>query len=234
MLFHQQRKRTQLAISAAYLALALALGAAAPQLGWTALPHAVSELAPESALALLSAIASGMMALTGISFSVVFVFFQLASSAYTPRILAEFGRGSVGAHTVGIFTGTFVYATLAMRAVSLSGRSQLHALVTWIALAWLVASVIALLLLIARVRRLSVGQVLAGLGQHGLSELRARLRPYQPGAPDPAAASAAALDAAPTTQVIAHADVPLYIVRHRRRSTGGDPRRAPHSGAARP
>jgi uncharacterized membrane protein len=201
-----------LIVPAAYIALALALGLAAPRLGEWLFSGSVAVLAPDSAIALLSAIASGMMALTGIAFSILFVFFQLSSSAYTPRLLAELGRSPLVQHALGIFVGTFLYAALAIRAIGHAGKPQLQAAVTWIALAWLLASISALLPLIGSLRRFSVSEVLADLGEHGLDEVRAGYRPYRPSVEDAAAAVAATLDPATPIQVIAHAGVPLYVV----------------------
>jgi uncharacterized membrane protein len=206
------RRHLHLIVPGAYIALALALGLAAPRLGERLFSGVVAGLASDSAIALLSAIASGMMALTGIAFSVSFVFFQLSSSAYTPRLLAEFARSRLGPHALGIFVGTFLYAALAIRAIGHAGKPEFHAAVTWIALAWLLASVSALLLLIGSLRRLSVSEVLADLGEHGLCEVRAGYRPYRPNAENAAAVVMATLDPAAPNQVIAHAGVPLYVV----------------------
>jgi uncharacterized membrane protein len=206
------RRHMHVTVPGAYIALAVTLGLTAPRLSEWLLPGMRAALAPESAIALLSAIASGMMALTGISFSVVLVFFQLSSSAYSPRLLAELARSRVGQHTLGVFVGTFLYAALAIRAVGFAGTSELHALVTWIALAWLLASVSILLLTIGSLRSLSVSEVLSNLGEHGLRELRAGYGAYRPNAENAAVAVAEALDIAIPIQVIAHTGAPLYVV----------------------
>lgn len=205
--------RLHLTVAGGYLVLALVLGFLVPEFGWRILPGFVARLAPDSAIAMLSAIASGMMALTGIAFSLVFVFFQLSNSAYTPRLVSEFAGNPIASHALGTFTGTFVYATLAIRTVGLAGRSDMHGLVAWVAFGWLLASVVALVLLTASIRQVSMAQVLSGIGQHGLQEVRSRYQPFV--APHARATStgAAALDAAPTTQVITHAGAPLYVVK---------------------
>lgn len=196
-----------------YVALALLLGLVEPELGWRLLPEALARIDPQSATALLSAIASGMMALTGIAFSITFIFFQMSSSVYTPRLLAELARKGRLLHALGVFSGTFVFATLAIRSVGMNEYTQLNALVTWTAFAWLLASAIYLALLPASIGRLSIGQVLAGLGQHGLEELQARYRPLADGRPSDASAIELAHDAEPGAQVIVHAGAPLYVVR---------------------
>lgn len=195
-----------------YVALALLLGLVEPEVGWRLLPAALSRIDPQSALAMLSAIASGMMALTGIAFSIGFIFFQMSSSVYTPRLLAELGRKGHLLHALGIFSGTFVFATLAIRAVGMNAQTQLNALVTWTAFAWLLASAIALAILPASIGGISIGQVLTGLGQHGLNELHARYRPLGDGHAPSASATELAHDAEPGTQTIVHSGTPLYVV----------------------
>ena len=63
-----------------------------------------------SAQATLSAVASGMMALTGIVFALAFVMVQFSAIAYSPRLVAWFGRDPVLFHALGLFTATFFYA----------------------------------------------------------------------------------------------------------------------------
>jgi uncharacterized membrane protein len=196
-----------------YVALALLLGLAEPEIGWRLLPAALARIGPQSAMAMLSAIASGMMALTGIAFSIAFIFFQMSSSVYTPRLLAELARKGLLLHALGIFSGTFVFATLAIRAVGMHEHTQLNALVTWTAFAWLLASAIALALLPASIGSLSIGQVLSGLGQHGLNELHVHYRSFEDGHAPDASAIELARDAESGAQVIVHAGAPLYVVR---------------------
>ena len=63
-----------------------------------------------SAQALLSAAASGMMALTGIVFAMAFVMVQFSAIAYSPRLVLWFARDRTLFHALGTFTATFVYA----------------------------------------------------------------------------------------------------------------------------
>src|SRR5512143_4151537 len=56
------------------------------------------SLSASSALAGLSAIASGMIALTGIVFALAFVMVQFSAVAYSPRLVSWFGRDPVLFH----------------------------------------------------------------------------------------------------------------------------------------
>ena len=67
-----------------------------------------------SALGLFSAIASGMMALTGIVFAIAFVTVQFSAVAYSPRLVAMFADDPILYHTLGIFFSTFTYSLVAL------------------------------------------------------------------------------------------------------------------------
>lgn len=72
---------------------------------------------PDSARALLSAIASSTLTLTALVFSITIVVLQLASSQFSPRVLRTFLRDHRSQVTLGIFLGTFVHALLVLREV---------------------------------------------------------------------------------------------------------------------
>lgn len=66
------------------------------------------------AIGIYSAIASGMIALTGIVFSLAFVMVQFSATAYSPRLVLWIARDPVVSHALGIFTATFFYALTAL------------------------------------------------------------------------------------------------------------------------
>lgn len=72
---------------------------------------------PDGARSLLSTIASAMISVTGLVFSITMVVLQLASSQFTPRVLGSFLDSRITQATLGVFTGTFVYALTVLRAV---------------------------------------------------------------------------------------------------------------------
>ena len=67
-----------------------------------------------SALALFSAIASGMLGLIGIVFAISFVVVQFGALAYSPRFVAALAGGRLQYHSLGIFFATFTYALAAL------------------------------------------------------------------------------------------------------------------------
>ncbi len=100
-------------------------GAAA--FGMVGLDHAARDFAqslplvfgggPEGARGLLSAIASSMITVVGVVFSITIVALQLASSQYSPRVLRNFMRDRASQITLGSFIGVFIYSLLVLRTV---------------------------------------------------------------------------------------------------------------------
>jgi uncharacterized membrane protein len=75
----------------------------------------------EGARTVLSAIASSLITVTGVIFSVTIVAVQLASSQYTPRVLRNFSSDRGSQMVLGIFIGTFTYSVLVLRTVRAGG-----------------------------------------------------------------------------------------------------------------
>ena len=72
---------------------------------------------PDGARSLLGTIAGAMISVTGLVFSITMVILQLASSQFTPRILGTFLESRVTQVTLGVFTGSFIYALTVLRSV---------------------------------------------------------------------------------------------------------------------
>lgn len=71
----------------------------------------------DSARSLLGTIASAMISVTGLVFSITMVVMQLASSQFTPRLLGSFLGSRVVQVTLGVFTASFVFALMVLRDV---------------------------------------------------------------------------------------------------------------------
>jgi uncharacterized membrane protein len=76
---------------------------------------------PESARAILSAIAGSMITVAGVTFSMTMLTLQMASSQFGPRLLRNFMRDSGNQIVLGTFLSTFVYCLLVLAAVRGSG-----------------------------------------------------------------------------------------------------------------
>lgn len=77
---------------------------------------------PESAQALLSAVAGGLITVTGVVFSVMIVALELSSSQYTPRVLPNFMADRSNQLVIGVLIGTFTYCLLVLRAINTAGE----------------------------------------------------------------------------------------------------------------
>ncbi|MDP9443909.1 MAG: DUF2254 domain-containing protein [Actinomycetota bacterium] len=72
---------------------------------------------PPGARALLSAVTTSMISVTGLVFSITVVALQLASSQFSPRVLRTFLRSRTTQLTLGVFVATFLYAIVVLRSV---------------------------------------------------------------------------------------------------------------------
>src|SRR5215471_7663775 len=111
-------------IPLAYAMAALLFGFSVPRLVVAELPDWVSTISVNAAIGFYSSVASGMIALTGIVFSLTFVMVQFSATAYSPRLVLWISRDPVISHSVGIFTATFVYALAALAWVDRGGSGR--------------------------------------------------------------------------------------------------------------
>src|SRR4249920_3853458 len=90
-------------IPAFYAAAAIVAGVLLPRLEHRLLPELAAGMSVPSAMAIYTSIASGMIALTGIVFSLVFVMAQFSATAYSPRLAVWVARSPLVAHAFGVF-----------------------------------------------------------------------------------------------------------------------------------
>ncbi len=69
---------------------------------------------PEGARAILSAVATSMITVAGLTFSITMLTLQLASSQFGPRLLRNFMRDRGNQVVLGTFISTFVYCLLVL------------------------------------------------------------------------------------------------------------------------
>ncbi|MDS4040961.1 MAG: DUF2254 domain-containing protein [Candidatus Competibacter sp.] len=170
-----------------------------------------------SAQATLSAIASGMMALTGIVFALAFVMVQFSAIAYSPRLVAWFGRDPVLFHSLGLFTATFLYAiaTLAWTDRGGSGRVPLFSVLLVTVL--LILSMIVFAWLVQRLSDIQITNVLHFVGRQGREVIRTMFPRLDaaPAGTTPASWSAAVekVQQRPVTQTLRYSGEPQTIIR---------------------
>jgi uncharacterized membrane protein len=192
-----------------YIVAAVVLGFVLPRIDRQFIPGGWQTITVASETAILSSIASGMMALTGIVFSMVLVSVQVAGSAYSPRLVQWLVHDAILRHGLGVFTGTFLFALMALAALDESGSGRVPYLTTTVAMIWLLGSIMLLIGLIERVGRLYVTNVLAVVGNRGRRVIAAMYAPHPTmvATPHPSELTSRA----PTQEIVYHGP-PLVLV----------------------
>lgn len=190
-----------------YAVTAIVAGFTAPRFTSILFPNLVSNMSVASAIGVYSSIASGMIALTGIVFSLMFVMAQFSATAYSPRPVLWIARDPVMSHALGMFTATFLYALTALAWVDRnnSGRVSLSGLLTVVVL--LFASLVMFIGLIHRVGMLQVNRMLIFTGTRG-REIIANL--YPP-IDVPATSASDEMDRSRCTQTVLHHGDPQVL-----------------------
>ena len=192
-----------------YAVVAVVLGMALPRLEAAFLPDLVAPMGAGPAIALLSAIASGMLPLTGLVFSLAFVMVQFSATAYSPRLVTWFAGSAMMSHSLGVFTATFLYAVAALAWVDRGGTGKVPLLTVWFAIALLLVSVVFFVLLVEKLGMLQIARVLAYAGDQGRAVIERDYAPLGGGGPE--RGGAAADELAVETQVVLHRGGPAVI-----------------------
>ena len=204
---HHRLKLTW-AIPLAYTAATFIFGMVFPRLEHRYLPDLASTMSAASGMAIGSAIASGMIALTGIVFSLAFVMVQFSATAYSPRLVLWVARDPVVSHALGVFISTFLYALLLMAWIDREASGKVPLISGGIVLALLIASMGLFIALIERIGSLQVTRMLIFTGDQGrqaIDELYASDAAHAPRSETPD------LEGWPVTQTLVHTGRPLVI-----------------------
>ncbi len=150
-----------------YVAGAVLCGLALPRIEQAYFSNFTFELSVSSAQALLSAAASGMMALTGIVFAMAFVMVQFSAIAYSPRLVLWFTRDRMLFHALGAFTATFVYALFTLAWVDRGGSARVPLFSMLLVGIMIIVSMLLFARLMQRLGDLQIGNVLHLVGDQG-------------------------------------------------------------------
>src|SRR5215831_6754509 len=150
-----------------YAVVTIAVSVTFPRLEFHYLAGYRHSMTASVATAVFSSVASGMLALTGIVFSLAFVMVQFSSVAYSPRLVLWFSRDPVISHAMGIFTATFIYSLSALGWVDRDGSGWVPFFSTWVVILLVIASVMGLAFLVQRLAALQVSGVIAFIGRRG-------------------------------------------------------------------
>lgn len=162
-----------------YAVAAIAAGMIVPRVESRFFPDLAAPVSVDSAIAIYSSIASGMMALTGIVFSLTFVMVQFSASAYSPRLVLWIALDPVLYHALGTFSATFLYAVAALAWLDRSGSSKVPFVSAWFVVGLLLASVAMLVVLIHRIGLLHVNRMLLFTYDQGRSVIKALYKPLR-------------------------------------------------------
>jgi uncharacterized membrane protein len=190
-----------------YATAALVSGITVARLANVFLPAVVSTVSANAAIGIYSAIASGMLALTGIVFSLTFVMVQFSATAYSPRLVLWIARDPIISHATGVFTATFLYALVSLAWVDRGGTGRVPLLGIVLVTALLVLSIIMFIGLIQRVSMLQVTRMLVFTGDHGRKIIENLYPPFD----TPASPISTEICQAPTLQTLFHHGHPRMV-----------------------
>jgi len=208
-MFHKLRRTQANAwlVPLVYAAAALTFGFTSARLAHVLLPGFVSTISANAAIGIYSSVASGMLALTGIVFSLTFVMVQFSATAYSPRLVLWIARDPVISHAIGVFTATFLYALVALAWVDRSGSGRVPLVGIALVTALLVISIIMFIGLIQRVSMLQVTRMLIFTGDRGREIIECLYPPLE----TPPSPISAAICHAPKVQTIVHHGRPQIV-----------------------
>jgi len=167
-----------------------------------------STVTVSAAMAIYSSVASGMLALTGVVFSLAFVMIQFSATAYSPRLVLWISRDPFMWHAVGIFTATFLYAIAALAWLDRSGSGKVPLISSLVVVGLLLASVAMFIGLIQRITLLQINRMLNFTGNQG----RNVIETIYPRLDSPAVApKPEQFRQLPVTQVVIHNKQPEVI-----------------------
>jgi uncharacterized membrane protein len=156
-------------IPVSYAVIAVVVGLSLPRIESRWLPVIDSGVSPVAAVVIYSSIASGVMALTGVVFSLVFVMVQFSAIAYSPRLVLWIVRDRVLWHSLGVFTATFLYSLAAIAWLDRKHSGNVPFFSGWLVIFLLLASVGMLVALIGRISLFQIRRMLTLTGNYGRS-----------------------------------------------------------------
>ncbi len=192
----------------AYAVPALAAGILVPRIEGHLFPTLVSPMSTASATAVYSSIASGMIALTGIVFSLTFVMVQFSATAYSPRLVLWIARDAVMLNALGVFAATFLYAVTALAGVDRNRSGLVPFGSVCVVVGLLTVSVVMFAALLHRISLLQINRMLIFTGHQGRTVIDSLYSPLVSG---PAPLDSIAEDQLPVVFTLAHRGRPRAI-----------------------
>lgn len=205
---HRSRLRPWL-VPSAYATGAIVLGIVLPRLETFLFPALASPVTAGAALTIYAAVASGMISLTGIVFSLAFLMVQFSATAYSPRLALLMARDPLLAHALGMFIATFVYAIAALAWLNRISSQHVPLISFTLVIALLLASMAIFIALVERIGMLQVNRMLTFTADQGRQVIATTYPSSQ--SPDVVAAPSNDFTAGSPTQVLIHHGQPRAI-----------------------
>jgi uncharacterized membrane protein len=132
---------------------------------------------PDGARQILSTIASSMITVAGVIFSVTIVALSLAANQYSPRILRNFMRDRINQVVLAVFTASFVYCLLVLQAIRSDSQPFVPFLAVWAGILFAILSIGFLILFIHRTAMsIQVSEIMSRISRESVEALAALQR----------------------------------------------------------
>jgi uncharacterized membrane protein len=155
-----------------YAAASFLGGITLPRLEQAYFPYN-SGISVASAQAFFTAVASGMIALTGIVFTVGLVLVQFSAMAYSPRLVLLLARDPRLFHSLGVFIATFTYSLSVLLYVDRNGSGVVPMISGVVVAGLLLLSMLLFSALMKGLIDLQITYVLHVIGDKGREVVRA-------------------------------------------------------------
>jgi uncharacterized membrane protein len=172
-------------VTLAAIALSLLLIELDRSVGQTVdLPQWVYSGSAEGARAVLSAVATSMVTVAGVVFSITMVALALTSSQFGPRLLINFMRDSGNQLVIGVFIATFMYCLMSLRVVRGGAQGFVPHITVTVALILAATAVLVLIYFIHHVSvSIQADNVIAAVRRELGDAIDAQLGGARPAAP---------------------------------------------------
>jgi len=129
----------------------------------------------DTARTVLSSVAGGMIAFTGLVVSIAVVVVQFAAGQYSPRLVARFRRDPVFKHSLGIFIAPALFSLIALRNIGRAGDTIAPSLTIGVDFILLGIAILAFFILVGRLldllRPRKLVERLVKAGAHAATEV---------------------------------------------------------------
>lgn len=99
------------------------------------------QAGPDGARQILSAIASSMITVAGVVFSITIVALSLSANQYSPRVLRNFMRDRLNQTVLGFFVAVFVYSILVLQSIRSGQELFVPQLALWFGVLLVIISI---------------------------------------------------------------------------------------------